>query len=87
MCRGEAVLPDALEQVGTNVFYNCFEIKTIWVGNSSVADSLRRGYYSDSVAILPARSTMVGDRLLWDLRKLKDVVIPEGVLEIGKQWF
>ena len=87
MCPGEAVLPDALEKVGTDVFYSCPEIKAIWVGNSSVADSLRRGYCPDSVTILPARSTMVGDRLLWDLRKLKEVVIPEGVQEIGERWF
>ena len=30
---------------------------------------------------------MVGNRPLWDLRRLKDVTIPDGVQEIGEQWF
>ena len=30
---------------------------------------------------------MVGDRLLWDLRRLKDLVIPDGAQEIGEEWF
>lgn len=87
MCHGEVVLLDALEKVGTDVFYSCPEIKAIWVRNSSVADSLRGDSSCDYVAILPARSTMVGDGLLWDLRRQKDAVIPEGVREIGAQWF
>ena len=50
---GEAVLPDALEKVGAGVFGDCSEIKTIWVGNSSAADSMNIGYHA--MAILPAR--------------------------------
>ena len=69
------------------MFDDCPEIKTIWVGKSSVADYLRKNYFRDSVVILPARSTMVGDRLLWELRKQREVVIPEGVQEIGGHWF
>ena len=83
----EVVLPDALEEVGAGVFYRYFKIKVIWVGNSFVAKSLKSYYQHDSVIILPARSTMVGNKFLWDLRKLRDVVIPEGVQEIGEQWF
>ena len=30
---------------------------------------------------------MVDGRLLWDLRKLSDVVIPEGIQRIGRYWF
>ena len=29
---------------------------------------------------------MVGDRLLRDLRRQKDVVIPDGIREIGERW-
>ena len=81
------ILPDALERMGAGVFHWCFKIKVIWVGNSSVAKRLRSYYRRDSVVILPARSTMVGNKFLWDFRKLRDVVIPEGVQEIGEQWF
>ena len=76
VCQGEAALPDALEEVGHHVFDDCPEIKTIWVGNSFVANSLQK---HSCKRTLPARSTMVGDKLLWDLRKLRDLVIPEGV--------
>ena len=38
----------------------------------------------DSVAILPERSTMVEGRPLREFRTLKEVVIPDGVLEIGE---
>ena len=85
--HGEAVLPDALERIGYEVFNGCPEIKEIWIGNSSVADSLRGDSSYDSVAILPPRSTMVEDRFLWDLRRQKDVIIPEGARKIGELWF
>ena len=40
-----------------------------------------------SVVILPAGLTVGGNVLLRDLRWLKDVVIPDGVREIGERWF
>ena len=76
---GEVVLPDTLEKVGGDPFGDCPEVKAIWTGNSSVANGLRKKDFHTSVAILPAISTMVGDRSLWDFRKQKKVVIPEGV--------
>ena len=30
---------------------------------------------------------MVGNVSLWDLRGLKEVVVPEGVTKIGDRWF
>lgn len=87
MGPGEVVLPDALEKVSSYVFDDCSKIKVIWVGNSSTADSLRGNYCYNSLAILPARSTMVGDRFLWGLRRMKNVVLSEGVREIGERWF
>ena len=65
---GEAVLPAALEKVGTCILIRCPEIKVIWFENCSLINADTN---SDScnVAILPARSTMVGDKLLKDLRR------------------
>lgn len=37
--------------------------------------------------MLPSKQTCVGDKMLWDLRALKQVVIPEGVQRIGGYWF
>ena len=66
MCHGEAVLPDALEKVGSYVFDGCPEIKAIWFGNSSVADSLRYGY--GRTVVFSNKLMMVGDKFLRDLR-------------------
>ena len=85
MCPGEAVLPDALERIGYEVLDGCPKINVIRVEKNFAADSLKRKY--SSMTILPARLTMVGDNPLWELRRQKDVVIPEGVREIGEQWF
>ena len=82
---GEAMLPEALETVGYSVLNGCPEIKQIWVGNDSKV--LDFGRLCERVTMLPARSTMLGNKFLWDLRRQKDVVIPDGVQKIGKQWF
>ena len=78
------MLPATLEKIGYALFFGCVNIQVIWVDNGSAVDDLRKAH---SAAILLGRSTMVGDKLLRDFRRLKDVIIPEGVLEIGEQWF
>ena len=35
----------------------------------------------------PPAGTMAGNTRVWDLRELKEVVIPEGVERIGNYWF
>ena len=67
------------------MFDDCPKINVVWVENSSVVDSLKHDY--NLMAVFSKRSTMVGNKFLWDLRRLKDVVVPEGVQEIGEQWF
>lgn len=39
------------------------------------------------IQIFPAKRITVGDRALWDMRVLKEVVIPDGVERIGCYWF
>ena len=41
----------------------------------------------NQVKVLPPRQTAAGSSLLWDLRALKDVVLPEGISRIGDYWF
>ena len=84
---GEAVLPAALEKVGSYMFYKCPLIRAVWVESSSVADCLRRDDSCDSVAVLPGRQTVLGDAPLWELRGQKRVVVPEGAQRIGTEWF
>ena len=44
------------------------------------------GKYS-SAQIGPPKETLAGDLCVWDLRKLKSVVIPNSLEEIGNYWF
>ena len=37
--------------------------------------------------ILPAKDVELGGRLLWDLRALGEVVLPEGISSVGRFWF
>ena len=39
------------------------------------------------VGVLPKKSVMVGNVPLWNLRGLRELVIPEGVTMIGDRWF
>lgn len=74
LCHGEALLPDALEKVGDGAFDNCPKIKTIWVRDGSVRNSLKHEY--NSTAILLKEPETFWKIYLWDLRRLKSVVIP-----------
>ena len=55
------MLPGALEKVGFHVFDDCPKIKTILVGNSSVAVSLRHYRY---LALILVKGMMVGNTFL-----------------------
>lgn len=80
------MLPDTLKKVGRYACANCPRIEMIWVGDRLDADGLRQQYASNSVVVLSMKM-LVGDRLVFDLRRLRDVVIPEGVQKIGEHWF
>ena len=69
------MLPATLELIGYRMLAHCPKIKVIWVEDLSLVKERAHAYF-DGTATLLARSTMVGDQLLWDLRKTKDVVIP-----------
>lgn len=61
----EIALPETLEDIGGSAFYDC-PIKTVWVKSGCsvcVSETV-----SESVQILPEKSTMVGKTLLQDLR-------------------
>ena len=70
------VLPPTLEKVGCCLFDDCPGIRAIWVCDCSAVGPIREA--NGSVAVLPLEA-LVGDRPLWDLRRQRDVVIPEGV--------
>ena len=81
----EIVLPSTLTDIGTDTFKNCSSIRVIWTENCDRA-SIRRRLCS-SVVVLPERLTALGGAFLRDLRREKDIVLPEDIHEIGEQWF
>ena len=81
----EVSLPAPLREIGWGAFRGCDNLRTVWADPSCAAD-IRR-HLRHRVAILPLRQTTVGGQRLWDLRVQKEVVVPEGIEEIGNYWF
>ena len=78
----QATLPIALRDIGENAFRQCEKLKIAWV-EGDCADRIR-SCVDESVAIIQVTQKTVGGKLLFDIRRQKDVVIPEGVQEIGE---
>ena len=80
----EIVLPGTLREIRGTALKDC-PLRVVWVGDGCTACVQK--CVDDSVEILPARDVPVGGKLLWDLRALGEVAIPEGVRRIGDYWF
>ena len=65
-------------------FWECGCIRVIWTEEGRIA-AVRKSI-GPQTAVL-SRGTMVGDKYLCDLRTCVNVVIPEGVDRIEKDWF
>lgn len=75
------VLPKTLKKVGGSAFYGCENLKTIYVEDGCEA-SLLYACVPDSTKVGPLPDATLGNARIWDLRKLKDVVIPDGTEKI-----
>ena len=80
----EIILPSTLKSINSDTFSGCSSLKAVWVEDGCPENI--RSAVGDHVGIL-RKSTKVGDQLLWDLRKLNELVIPDGTKLIGKHWF
>ena len=65
------------------MFNDCDKLKVIWVEDGCTADV--RSSVSDFVTIISANQKTMGYTFFMDLRKQKNVVIPEGVQALGGQ--
>ena len=70
-------MPKTLKEIGGSVFSWCDNLKVIHVEDGCEA-SLRNVMVPNSVKVGPLPETMVGGVRVWDLRKLRDVFIPDG---------
>lgn len=80
----ELTIPSTVREVGDDAFLCGRRLRVVWVQEGCAAD-VRAGA-GRSVAVF-SRQTMVGDRLLWDLRALREVALPDGIQRIGCKWF
>ena len=85
-CSGieEITLPSTLKEIGKKAFENCDSLKTVWVEDDFALDLAN--VVRSSVKIL-SRLARVGDQLLLDIRKIKQVIMPDGAGEVGDHWF
>ena len=79
------VLPGTLKSVGQHAFADCDHIESVYVGEGFAACLL--GRVPASAKVYPPSGTMAGSARVWDLRRLREAVVPEGTERIGPYWF
>lgn len=81
----EVTLAATLKTIGFNTFSECENLKIIYVRDGCSVDLFFTA--SAAIKIGPPPETVVGGVSVWDLRALKDIVIPDGTERIGNYWF
>lgn len=73
------IFPETLKEIGKQIFWECWHIKTVWLDENCTVNPRRN--MKKHILILD-RQKRLGDQSLWDLRRLRDVVISDGVKRI-----
>lgn len=76
----EIALPGTLREIRGPVFSGCDSLKVVWASDTYAAN-VRRNTGS-SVQIRPLREAIIGGRFIWELRGLRELVIPDGFTRI-----
>ena len=76
----EIAVPGTLKEISRKMFCDCPNLRVVWVGEGCTANV--RESVGESVEVLPAREAMFGSHFVWDLFRLREIVIPEGVERI-----
>lgn len=77
--------PETLASVGNGAFFKCASLKQVFVEDGCKAST--EHCVERSVLVGPPARAVAGDKSVWELRDLRQVVIPEGVERIGAHWF
>ena len=80
------VLPKTLKEIGSRAFSDCESLRIIYVEEGCEA-SLQSAMVPGHTKVGPQPEAMLGNARIWDLRELRDVVIPGGVERIGNYLF
>ena len=82
----EITLHDALKEVYEDAFNKCASLRAVYIQDGCGVDVSQTGI-PRSVKVGPLPDTVVGNVKVWDLRKKKNIVVPEGTKRIGNSWF
>ena len=82
----EITLSSALKEVKWEVFKGCESLKTVYAQEGCEAELLHARVL-DSAVVGPPPEIFVRGINVWNLRKQKDIVFPEGIQRIGNHWF
>ena len=80
------MLPKTLKEICADTLFDCKNLKVIYVEEGSEVN-LCNACVPCSTKVGPLPETVLGNTRIWDLRKLKNVVIPDGVERIGNYLF
>ena len=83
------MLPRKLTDADRNAFRNCRHLRLIWTEDESPANlrEIGAGPLKTLGAEVIPKSTRLGSMLLWDLRALRELVLPEETGSIGTRRF
>ena len=82
----QVTLPKTLKEIGSRAFSDCKSLRTIYVEEGCKV-SLWSAMMPDFAKVGSLPETMLGNAKIWDLKELKDIVIPDGVERIENYWF
>ena len=82
----EIMLPRKIRRIGHATFDGCRNLRVVYVENGIEAD-VPQTVLSSAIQVLPLPDTVVRGVRIWDLKALRDVIIPDGAEEIGRYWF
>ena len=80
------MLPRKIRRIGHATFDGCRNLRVVYVENGIEAD-VPQTVLSSATQVLPLPDTIIRGVRIWDLRALREVVIPDGAEEIGRYWF
>lgn len=80
----EIALSNTLKEISEDAFKECENLKTVWVEEGCTINI--RKCVKESTDILPTQA-MANRQSLRNLRRLREVTIPEGIEKIGEKWF
>ena len=89
ICIENITIPDSIETIGSNAFYECANLQSIVLPNSitKINESAFRGCTSLNSVTLPNALANINSYTFYECTSLSEITIPESVSFIGKYAF